>query len=1156
MSEKLSLGVLLACAVLTAQNPYGRITGRVHDSAEAVIPSASIHVRNLDTNVVVNLLSNEEGNYEAPDLNPGNYQVSVEITGFKRYDRGPLELHIGDVLTVDVILELGSVSETVIVTASAPLLESANANLGQIVDHREIEDLPLPAGSPMYLLQMTPGMFATTAPTAPWLPNAVDSVSGMGGSGVRARSSEFSLDGTPNMTQGGQTAFVPPPEMLQEVRIDTAPFDASLGHFTGAHVNMAVKSGTNTVHGDLYFSHMSTPLMAHNFFTNRAIYDTSTGPVTDEKIKSLWPATRLNHYRASAAGPFYIPRMYDGRNRTFWTFGVDDLYRLKNEPDTVTVPTAAERQGNFSALLAIGSQYQIYDPATIAPAPGGRFSRQPLPGNLIPASRLDSMAKKLLNYYPLPNLTGTSNGTDNYYAPEPRSGPYLGAIGRLDRIVNDNNRFYATYSQSATDVKSGQPFTNIATGVLLDRRYHGFSLNDVAVLRPNLLLDLRAGFTRYQTFSRPVSFGTNLASLGFADSLVSKLDPALTSFPNITIDGMAPLSGDGGSRNPTMYYNFAATLSHMRGSHSLRFGVDFRILQENNYAYGNVAPKIDFASAWTKGPLDNSAAAPIGQALASFLFGLPTGGNIDVNSSYAQQSRYLAGFAQDDWKIARRLTLNLGVRYELDLPVTERYNRTTRGFDFADPNPIQNAARNNYALSPIAEIPVNSFQTRGGLLFAGANGQPRGIMDAQTLQVAPRVGLAYQLRPRTVLRAGYGIFYDSLGGDQFNVKQQGFNQTTNLQPSPDNGLTFRGTLSNPFPDGWLQPVGAAAGLATYVGRGPGFFWPSRRTPYMQRWSFSIQQQIRNVLVEAPYVGNRGTRLGVNEQIDAVPRQYLSTSAVRDTPTINFLTAAVPNPFLGLPEFAGGGLQTKTVQRLQLLRPYPQYTGLTSTLDGGMSWYHSLQLRARKRFSRGFTIQASYTWSKFMEAVERRDPTDSIPEHVISPQDRPRVFVVSGIYELPFGRGKRWFDRIAGGWTIQGIYQGQSGPPLAFGNVLFYGAIQNIPLPVSERTVDRWFNTADFERTSGKQLAQNIQTFPTRLNNVRGDGFNNFNLSLMKNIRIRESLRLQLRGEAVDALNHPMFAAPNMTPTNQNFGKVTSVNADQQRQISVGAKLRF
>ncbi|MEK7406899.1 MAG: carboxypeptidase-like regulatory domain-containing protein [Acidobacteriota bacterium] len=1161
--------ILAALATLClAQNPYGRITGRVLDSAGAVVPGASVRVIHTGTNVATSTVSNAEGNYEAPNLNPGQYRIVVEVQGFKRHERGPVELRVGDVLNVEVTLEVGAISESVTVTAEAPLVESTSASLGQVIDNRRILDLPLPGASPMYLTQLAPGIIATNPPTHGWLPHAVDAVSNIATNGTRTRSSEFTLDGIPNMSQGGQLSFSPPPEVVQEFRVQTAAFDASVGKFTGAHVNMVLKSGSNAPHGNLVFSHVSRPLITKDFFTNRQIYDLRTGPVTPEKIAAAWPAVLTNRYRATASGPAYLPRLYDGRERTFWMFGVDVLDRIRPERASFTLPTVRQRTGDFSELLALGSQYQIYDPATIAaagaPSGPGRFSRQPLAGNLIPASRLDPMARRLLEFYPQPNAIGTADGRNNYSDPQPRRIDYHSYIGRVDQVVGQNNRLYGSLTWGFLHEIWGRPFHNEARGMRRNRLHRGFALDDVWTLRPDLVVNVRYGLTRFTVRDWPVSLGFDLSKLGFPASLTSLLDREQTAVPEIAIDGYAVLGEASGFRTTTNYHTLSGAVTQIRGNHSLRYGGEYRILQENEYTFGTVSPRVEFGATWTRGPMDNSPVAPIGQGLASFLLGIPTGGYIDRNPSYAEQSGYLGLFLHDDWKLTRKLTVNLGLRWELEMPTTERYNRSNRGFDFAAVNPIQDAARTSYARSPIAEAPADQFRTLGGLLFTGVGGMPRGLWDVDRNNLSPRIGLAYSLRPKTVLRAGYGIFFESLGADRVDVFQQGFSQRTNLTPSLDNGLTFRATLASPFPDGLLEPAGASAGLKTYLGRAPGFLTPARRAGYMQRWSANAQQEFpHRVLLELGYVGNRGTGLGLSEQYNPVPAQYLSRLPVRDQPTNDILTQAVTNPFFGMPEFAGSGLVGRTVARSQLLRPFPHFTGVSSTPSAGFSWYHSLQARAEKRFSHGYTLQASYTWSKFMEAIEKLNATDPFAHHVISPQDRPHHIVVSGIYELPAGRGKRWLsvagwkDYVLGGWSLQGIFQGQSGPPLGFGNIIFYGNVHDIVLPRSERTVERWFNTgAGFERDSAKQLVSNIRAFPLRFTGLRADGFNVWDLSLFKNIRLREKLTLQLRAEAQDALNHAMFADPNTAPTNTLFGQVSSIRATEQRRIAVGARLSW
>jgi len=1155
----------LTVAGLLAQTPSGQIAGRVLDQTQSAVPEAVVRAIALDTNVVTRTASNPQGNFELRNLVPGLYRLEVEKTGFKRFVRTQIEVRVGDVINLEIVLDVGAPTESVTVTAEAPLLESANASVGQVIDNRRILDMPTPGSSVVYLIQMTPGVVVTTSPTNLWPPDALGSASGTSIAGSGGSTTEFAMDGTPLMTRAGGFTLNPPPEMVQEFRVQAAAYDASIGRFAGGYVNMVMKNGTNQVHGSAVFQNLSRGLMAHDFFTNRYIYDTRTGPITPEKIEQAWPPQRILRYRGNIGGPVWLPGIYDGRNRTFWMFGGDGVDRQRASRGSYTVPTPKQREGDFSELLAVGPQYQIYDPSTIAAAGAGRFSRQPFPGNIIPASRIDPIAKKLLSYYPLPNTPGNRDGTLNYTDPNMADSPYKGFLGRFDHAVSDQHRFFISFNLAYTDPVSDRYFHNDATGTVRRRRQRGLTFDDSLVLRPDMVLNLRYGVNRFVDQTFPPSIGFDLAALGLAPSLVSRLDRTLTTLPQISVTGHTGIGGGSGSLPATTYHNGFVQLSHLRGNHSLKVGGELRRMLENVYSFGNVSPAYSFDTTWTRGPLDNSPAAPIGQGLASLLLGLPTGGGIDRNASTAESSTYYALFLQDDWKLTRKLTLNAGLRWEYDTPAVERFDRSSRGFDFVTANPIEPAARAAYAAAPIAEIPAAAFRTTGGLLFAGVAGTPRGLYEPDRNNFNPRVGLAYQLAATSVLRAGFGVFFTPLGSDRVNAGQQGFSRRTTLVPSLDNGLSFRATLANPFPDGILEPLGASLGLRTFLGQSVSFISPGLKSGYMQRWTLNLQQELpHRVLVDVGYLGNRAVGLPFSFAYDAVPPQYLSRSPLRDDWAINYYSQAVTNPFYGIADFVGTSLQSRTVARSQLLRPFPQFTGVNADTNNGFSWYHSLQLRAEKRFSQGYTFQASYTWSKFMEAVDKLNDSDAYPHRVISSLDRTHSLAVTGVYELPFGRGKRWLasgrwlDQAVGGWSVQVMFQGASGRPLAWGNVLFIGDVRNIPLPGSQRTVERWFNTeAGFERDSRRQLSFNLRTFPLRLSGVRGDGINNWNISVFKNFRLGERFALQFRAEAVDAFNHPMFADPNTTPTSGAFGQVTTLGSgNTQRRITLGGKLTW
>ena len=547
------------------------------------------------------------------------------------------------------------------------------------------------------------------------------------------------------------------------------------------------------------------------------------------------------------------------------------------------------------------------------------------------------------------------------------------------------------------------------------------------------------------------------------------------------------------------------------------------------------------------------------------LLGIPSGGVVNNNASRAEKSGYWSAFFQDDWRVTSRLTVNVGLRWEYEQAITERYDRTVRDYDFASASPVSSRALAAYAASPIPEVPVSSFSTMGGLLFAGVGGQPRTLWSSPRSNFAPRLGIAYQLTKRTVLRAGYGIFYDVLGVDRNGVNQGGFNQPTNIVPTLDNGQTYIATLADPFPTGIDAAAGSAGGLNTFIGRGISFFYGKPQQPYMQRWSASVQKELPGrIVADVSYVGNRGTHLPVSRELNAIPAQYFSTSPVRDQPAIDFLSTQVLNPFFGMPEFTGSNLAGRNVARSQLLRPFPHFTSITATLPIGVSWFHSMQVAAEKRMSGGITFQSSWTYSKFMERVAYRNDSDPMPEEVISPQDYTHRFVISSIYELPFGKGNkflgnagRWTNALLGGWQLQGWFEGQSGDVLGFGNALFTGNLKDIPIPVSERRAERWFNVdAGFNRNPQQQLASNLQGLSSQFGGIRADGINNWDLSLFKNFRIAERATGQFQLQSYNALNHVQFGPPNTSPVNTAFGSITDEKGHGQRQITLGFKLLF
>lgn len=1156
-----SLLLLLALpAVLAAQDARGRIAGRVTDTTGAIVPGVAVHATNVETNVRATSTTNSQGGYDLPYLLPGVYTLSAEFAGFKKYERAGLEVRVDDLLTIDIALQPGEITETITVTAETPILEE-NASLGQVVDSKRITELPLSGGNPFTLATLTAGVTDFAVPNHPSLAPAVEVISNFSVSGAGTGNTEFSIDGAPSMW-GRNASFVPPADMIGEFKVETARFDAA-GRSAGGSVNVAMRSGTNKLRGTLYERHNNNKLMGIDTFQRGFLNDPATGPLNEEKRKSVQPQHVINHFSATLSGPVVLPRVYSGKNRTFFIYGFEGLTRPSQERGDYThnVPTLRQREGDFSDLLALGSRYQIYDPATIAPAPNNRYSRQPLPGNVIPRSRMDPMAVDFLQYWPAPNTPGTLDYQDNYWGVLTSYNEYFSHMGRVDHNAG-RHRLFGRYNQSHQLFDSKHTLPGIANGNFRHRYSKGFGLDDVFLVSPTLLLNVRYNLSRFIQSNTPAGAGFDLAAAGFSPDLVGRIDPQGVTFPRINVNQLEQLGNQYPSAEYTNYHTWGADLTRTQGKHNVRMGGEFRLYREHNTDFNFTTPMIEFNTNWTRGPMDNSAAAPTGQGLASFLFGLPTGGSVQVNDSYAQQSSYTAFFIQDEYRATTRLTLNLGLRYEYETPPTERYNRSVRGFDFTSTNPIEAEARANYAKSPIPEIPVESFRAVGGLTFAGVNGQPRRLWEPNRRNFAPRIGMALRLPHAMVMRAGYGLYYITAGVDRINVNQAGYSQETTLVPTTDNGQNFIASFSNPFPNGFALPRGASGGLSTDVGRAVNFFRPNRPHGYNQRWSFNLQKQLpQHTLLEVAYVGSRGTKLDANRQFNAVPRQYMSTLPVRDQAANNFLTAQVANPFY--PMLIGTDIAGRNVARSQLLRPYPQFNGITAADQVGYTWYHSLQVRAQRRLRSGLTLQANYTWSKLMEADSFLNPTDPMPEKVISTLDRPQRLVLNGLYEMPFGRGRKWgsswrgvSNALAGGWQVSAIYQATSGPALGFANILFYGDLHDIPLPASQRTPERWFNTdAGFEKQTGAQLVQNIRTFPSLLTGLRGKGTNIWNLSAMKNFQVTEGARFQFRCEWLNALNHSHFGKPNMVPTNTNFGRITATSGFP-RQIYFALKLLF
>jgi hypothetical protein len=1149
----LSVVLLVLSFSLLGQEYRATLVGRVLDSTGAAVPAAHVTATNTETGVRTSTDTNSEGNYTIPYLQPGTYRLRVECKGFKAFERGPIELRITDNVRIDLSLELGELSETINVAAETPLLDVVSASSGQVIDATRIAELPVAKGVPYHLMGLSPGM-ARRSGTMGDNPYDWDITNyAVGGS---KDSSVITMDGaaTGRSVSGGTVpSFSPPQETVSEFRVQTASFDATQGYTQSANLNIAFKSGTNSPHGAFYYSGSDADLAATPYF---------------RKLRGL-SAQDYSYHRlgGSFGGPVEIPKVYDGKNRTFFFIGPERIRFNQINARTYTVPTEQERTGDFSDLLKLGSQYQIYDPATRRAAPNGRFISDPLPGNVIPTSRLSPITLNMVKYWPLSNTAGTADGISNYASPtDGKEEWYWAIMARVDHNVNDRHRmFFSTHGYHRNNLDADAWKTG-ASGLTWEIDSRGLAFDDVYTFSPTFLMNVRLGLERFPRIVDylPQSRTWSYADNGFPAYLDTFTPPEIRRMPTFSVSGYSSMPLYSGlSFDASDVYSPALNFTKIAGAHSLRFGWEGRLYR---YTASNPGPgttgSFSFSTDWTRGPYDNSTAAPMGQGLASALLGLPTGGGIARNATSADQSISSAFYLQDDWRVTSKLSLNLGLRYEIEGATTERYNRSVTDFDYSAALPIEAQVQANYANSPTSEVPPAQFKVRGGLRFAGVGGQSRSEWQADKNNLMPRFGFAYSLNNKTVVRGGYGIFF-GVGGIRKNISNQtGFSLTTPLVPSLDGGLTFIATLANPFPDGYQNPPGSSLGAMTYVGQGITFFNPKPVSSYLQRWQFGFQRELpARILVDASYAGSRGTKLETTRNLDALPLQYLSTSPVRDNARNNYLTENVSNPFY--PLLPRTNLSGTLVARQQLLLAYPQFTSVSWTTNEGYSWYHSLQVRVERRFADGFTAQTSYTWSKFMDATGFLNAADPTPERVISAQDVPHALSFNGIFELPFGRGRKLLPAIPrvvdygiGGWQVEGIFRFQSGPALGFGNAIFNGDLKDIPLPTDQRTINRWFNVdAGFERGSSAQLVSNVRTLPSRFSGIRGNGIKSWDLSAIKKFNVREGISAEFRAEFFNAFNRVVLGSPNTTPSSTAFGTITSENGTP-RNVTLGIRVKF
>ena len=1188
----LTIGVFLACcAPLRAQTVYGSIAGTVLDASGAAVPDTTVTLTNIGTSERRAMQSDSAGSYTFVNILPGNYRLEAEKSGFKHFKREPILVEVGSALRIDLPMEVGAVTQTLEVTAATPLLQATSSDLGEVVESRTVTEMPLNGRNVISLAQLSPGIQPQGPPSGgnSSMSNPVGANPFASGDfqigGSQAGQNAIFVDGVPtNGSYLNVITMIPTQDAIQEFKVQTNNMGPDFGRFAGGVINLTTKSGSNSWHGGAYEFLRNKVLDANSFFLNEA--GAPVGPWTQ------------NQFGADVGGKVIKDKLF--------FFSSYEGYRVRSSAALTNgiVPTVLERSGDFTA-----SGTNIYDPTTSVncTSSGGTCRTQvglesggSGTANVIAASQINPASKVLLGYYPLPNTVPTATSPYNFVTGYGTGGDTDQINEKVDWNVSDKQRFVARFTYYKLLNLPDSPFKDICTDRCTETVHtKQIALGDTFTISPTTILDLHLGYTRYDYVRTPLTAGFNMSSLGGAWSTYSFAStplpiPCISNNSNDQTLGAGFCSAGTGSEigagDDT--WSFTPSFTKIKGRHTLKMGFEFRLLRNNYYQTNQPAGLYAFDRYMTaSNPLASGSTE--GNGFASFLLGFGSnnnnGGDVVTPSMMANQIFYNAMYIGDTWQATRKLTLNLGLRYDLQGNWTERFNRLV---DW-EPN----------ATSPLAGVtnPTNGITIPSGLkgAFALVNTSTnagRTDENLPTKEFNPRIGFAYRLTDKTVIRSGYGIFYlpndiawNTAPHNLFiNTVSQAWVTTVN-----NAGVTPLNTFSNPFPSGIIYPEGRNQAWINEQANGPSGPYATNPPSYSQEWNFNIQRELPDgTLLDFAYAGSKGTHLPMHSQdVDQLPDADLPGGSAGYT--VAQLKASVPNPFYGLVD---GQLTQPTVSAAQLLLPYPQYSDVSlAEPDDRDSIYHSFQMKIEKRFSHGGTLLASYTISKLISDTNNEinwlgdaapswgdiDAYNLHNERSLDGFDVPQRFVLGYVLDLPVGHGKKFgnnlnpvANKVVGGWGIDGIITLQSGFPLNVGggsNALCNAGIPNgggcrvtrtgPDVYTSGSTADRlaeWFNTSTFTNTTTLTRGNDSRTEP----NLRQDGEKNMDFAVFKNTRFGpdEKLGLEFRAEFFNFFNHPQFAAPNTScctaaAQGGTFGVVSS-QYNLPRLIQFGLRFTF
>jgi Carboxypeptidase regulatory-like domain len=1157
--------IVLLCVQATGQTFYGSVLGVIADPSGAPIDAARITLLNSDTGVRQSVQSSGSGEYRFVNLVPGTYRLEAEKTGFKRLTRDAIPVTVDAAVRIELGMQVGDVSQSIEVAAAAPLLQTENASLSQVVASRPVQELPLNGRNVLNLVSLSPGVVPQGSSDGNLTGKNVFAAGNYQIGGGTANQSATFYDGVPvNITYGNITALVPSQDSVQEFRVQTSNNTAEYGRYTGGVINMASRAGTNDFHGGVYEFLRNKQLNAANFFANKS--GAGRAPFVQ------------NQFGGTVGGPIR-------KDKTFFFASYEAFRARQGVLFTETVPTLQQRTGDFSDYRnSSGATIPIYDPLTQCgaysnPACGsGTVQRTQFPGNAIPASRLNPVALKILNlpYYGTPNTAGQSFTNNFNYARNASTGGDNDQFSiRGDHQLSDKQRLLArltrwTSSNLPVDVygnglRAGDPYSPehfVTTQAVAADTY---------VFNPNTILDVRAGFTRWFYTRIPGTLGLDgSAALGLPSyysqiPVLNGLQPS-TTIPTVSIASPTVNSIATGlllGRDDTIA--LTPTLTWIKGPHTMKFGTELHRNDLNYFQNNSPGGAYSFDNIFTSQNALSSGAT--GSGFASFLLGLPNNSSLVQTSSFTYTFLYYQGyFFTDTWQVSNKLTLTYGLRWEIPGVYNERYDRQAT-FNPIEQNPLLTGI--NVGGKPV----LGAFD-----LVSTPNHPEKGLNPEHYKLFAPRLGVAYRVTDKTVVRTGGGKFFIP---STTAFPQGPYGNPVDYIVNPmvatiDSGVTVLNTLSNPFPQGLLAPPGRNPSYqqALLGGSLGGHADPQfQNYGYTYQWNFTVQHQFpKDIALEAGYAGLRGIHLPLGQQFDQIDPQYLALGAQ--------LKTQVANPFYG--KVSVGTLAQPTVQAGQLLLPFPEYTSLSDPANySGDSTYHSLQMKAEKRFGSGGTMLASYTFSKILANVETLTTWLDSPtgvagvqnwynlraEKALSSFDSRQRLVLSYVYDLPFGKGRNGLTgRLISGWGVNGVTTFQQGFPLGLSaspNVtgLNTGLRPNV-VPGCDKEVsgsaqsriNGWFNTACFTVPASYTFGNEGRTDPQ----LRGPGIANYDMAVFKKTAITERYNLEFRAEAFNLFNRVQFGQPNLqatTAANNTFGVISS-QLNQPRLMQLAMRLRF